>query len=138
MEALATTLDQRQPCPTCGSENFGAQASCWHCDQVLPSGPILCPPNGRVRACPDNALYPHHFDGLEAPRLDHPIARVVTHPSDPSMLGLRNLSDQPWRARTEGGQQHEVQPGKSCNLAALHQLDTPWGALTLEHASPES
>jgi len=135
MEALAAVLDQRQTCPACGSEHFGAQASCWHCQQALSAGAALRAPHGRVMACIDNELHPHHFNRLEAPRLDQPLARVVAHPSDPSLLGLHNLSDQPWRATTAGGQQHAVQPGKTCNLAALHQLDTPWGAVRLEHAS---
>jgi DNA-binding helix-hairpin-helix protein with protein kinase domain len=138
MEALASTLDQRQTCPACGSEHFGAQASCWYCDQPLRAGPALSTPRGRVQVCAGNELHAHHFNGLESPRLDHPLARVVTHPSDASLLGLRNLSSEPWRASSTSGQQHAVAPGKTCNLAALHQLDTPWGALHLEPATPES
>ncbi|NDG75545.1 MAG: protein kinase, partial [Synechococcaceae bacterium WB8_1B_136] len=135
MEALSWVLDQRQICPSCGFEHFGAQSNCWYCGQLLGTSVCIRSANGLVMACIDNELHPHHFNRLEAPRLDQPLARVVAHPSDPSLLGLRNLSDQPWRATTAGGQQHAVQPGKTCNLAALHQLDTPWGAVRLEHAS---
>ena len=138
MDTFASTLDQRQTCPACGSEHFGAQTSCWNCDQPLRAGAALSTARGRVQVCAGNELHAHHFNGLESPRLDHPLARVVTHPSDASLLGLCNLSNEPWRASTAAGQQHEVAPGKTCNLAALHQLDTPWGALRLEPATPES
>lgn len=138
MEALASTLDQRQLCPSCGSEHFGAQMACWHCGHPLTASAALHTPHGRVMACTDNELHAHHFNSLSEPQLDQPIARVVSHPRDPSLLGLHNLSNEPWRATAVGGQQHEVEPGKTCNLAALHHLDTPWGAVRLEPASTGS
>jgi len=138
MEAIAASLDQREICPACGSEHFGSQASCWHCNQPLAASAFLRTAQSSVKACAGNVLHQHHFHGLDAPRLDQPIARVVSHPSDPGLLGLRNLGTQPWSATTPGGQQHEVAPGKTCNLQALHLLDTPWGAVRLEHASNAS
>ena len=137
MEELASSLDRRQLCPSCDFEHFGAQPRCWQCGQALTPGMALRSAHGLVMACPDNELHAHHFNNLEAPSLDQPIARVVCHPSDPTLLGLRNLSNQPWRATAAGGQHYAVEPGKSCNLAALQQLDTPWGAVHLEPASSE-
>ena len=137
MEALSAVLDQRQLCSSCDFEHFGTHSSCWHCGQALETSAALRSANGLVMACTDNELHAHHFDSLEAPRLDQPLARVVAHPSEPSLLGLRNLSSQPWRVMAAGGQQHGVQPGQTCNLSALLQLDTPWGAVRLEHASSE-
>ena len=137
MEALAAVLDQRQLCPSCGSEHFGSQARCWQCGHSLSRAAALRSANGLVMACTDNDLHAHHFDSLEVPRLDQPIARVVAHPSDPTLQGLRNLSNQPWRATAAGGQQVVVDPGKTCNLASIHQLDTPWGAVHLEPANSE-
>ena len=137
MDKLAAVLDQRQTCPACGSEHFGAQPNCWHCDHALSPWPALSTANGLVMACIDNELHLHHFDSLEAPRIDRPIARVVAHPSDPKLLGLRNLSEHSWRATASGGQQYAVDPSKTCNLAALLQLDTPWGAVRLDPARSE-
>ena len=94
--------------------------------------------NGQVMACTDNELHAHHFNRLEPLRIDQPLARVVAHPNDPKLLGLQNLSDQPWRATATGGQGYAVHPGKTCNLAALHQLDTPWGAMCLEPTRSET
>jgi DNA-binding helix-hairpin-helix protein with protein kinase domain len=138
LDALASTLDRRQTCPQCGAEHFGTQLRCWSCERPLPTGSVLCAPRGRVMVTTANTLHQHHFDGLERPRLDQPIARVVSHPSDPDLLGLSNLSEQPWQATAAGGQTHVVQPGKTCNLAALDQLDTPWGGVRLEPASSQT
>ena len=137
MEALSSTLDQRQSCPNCGSEHFGTQPSCWHCDHHLPATAAILTSNGRILASPGNTIHRHHFTSLEEPRLDQPMGRVVSHPDDDSLLGLQNLSDHPWQATTSGGQRHAVHPGKTCNLGALHKLDTPWGDLHLEPNSGE-
>ena len=138
MEALAFSLDQRQTCTHCGAEHFGSQLRCWSCEQPLLASVALDAPRGRVMVCAGNSLHRHHFDGLELPRLDQPIGRVVHHPSDPALLGLCNLSQQPWQATAADGQIHGVQPGKTCNLAALHRLDTPWGEVRLAPASGEN
>lgn len=138
MEGLSTTLDQRQSCAACGSEHFGAQPTCWHCNEPLRASPALSTPRARVLACADNELHEHHFHGMESPRLDKPLARVVSHPGNADLLGLRNLSGKPWRASTAAGQLHEVLPGKTCNLSSLYKLDTPWGVLHLEPPKSES
>ena len=46
------------------------------------------------------------------------------------MVGLRNLSDAPWQGQLPNGQRLEVEPGKTCNVAALQQLSTPAGPIT--------
>ena len=138
MEALSTVLDQRQHCPSCGFEHFGSQITCWSCGQPVGRSPSMRTANGQVMACTDNELHAHHFNRLEPLRIDQPLARVVAHPNDPKLLGLQNLSDQPWRATATGGQGYAVNPGKTCNLAALHQLDTPWGAMCLEPTRSET
>lgn len=137
IEALGSALDQRQVCSACGAEHFGTQPSCWHCDQPLTGSAVLRTANGRVLVCAGNAVHRHHFNRLEVPRLDQPIGRMASHPENPMLLGLQNLSDQPWRATTAGGQHYAVQPGKTCSLAPLQQLHTPWGELQLEPASHE-
>jgi DNA-binding helix-hairpin-helix protein with protein kinase domain len=132
MEALAATLDRCQLCPACGMENFSSTAPCWHCGQRLPAGPWLVTANGRVHASVDNELHPHHFDSFQALQLSIPLARVVAHPADPALIGLRNLGDTPWRASLVGGSERRVEPGQSCNLTALMQLETPLGTIHLE------
>jgi DNA-binding helix-hairpin-helix protein with protein kinase domain len=133
-EALAGCLDRRQICPACGQENFRSQDQpappCWNCAAVLPTPLRLQLPNASVVAASGTTLHRHHFDPLQPPQLDAPVGEVVAHPSEPAVLGLRNLGDSPWHARLLQGGELVLAPGKSCNLAALAQLHTPFGPIT--------
>ncbi len=132
-EALANCLDQRQLCPACGQENFRSQEPssppCWHCGTPLPAPQRLLLPNASVVAAAGTSLHRHHFDPLQEPELEAPLAEVVAHPSNPTLLGLRNCSSSSWRAVLQDGQQLELAPQKSCSLAALAQLHSPFGPI---------
>lgn len=130
-EALAKTIDRRQLCHQCGQENFPDQSAtpteCWHCSKPLNKPQILRLANGSVTVSADNELYPHHFDPLKPPQLKAPIAQVLQHPTDASILGLKNLSSESWTAILTNGTKTTIESGTSCNLAALIQLYTPMG-----------
>ena len=131
-QAISLCLDQRQLCSHCGQETFpaaGAQETCWSCGTALPPPLRLQLPHGLVTAAAGNELQPHHFDPLVGEAIRAPLARLVAHPSDPNLLGLQNLSTSRWRGRTTTGQSIELDPGKTCNLAALQQLDSSAGAI---------
>ena len=131
-QAISLCLDQRQLCSHCGQETFpaaGAQETCWSCGTALPPPLRLQLPHGLVTAAAGNELQPHHFDPLVGEAIRAPLARLVAHPSDPNLLGLQNLSSRRWRGRTTTGQSIELDPGKTCNLAALQQLDSSAGAI---------
>jgi hypothetical protein len=132
MAALAAALDQRQLCPHCGQETFPDPGGpCWSCGGTLPPPLRLRLDHGLVTAAADNELHPHHFDSLLPLRLDEPLARVETHPTDASLLGLRNLSQEGWIAELRNGSRVAVDPGQACNLAPLVRLTTPMGAVEL-------
>ena len=82
-----------------------------------------------MSAAAGNELQPHHFDRLLGESIREPLARLVAHPSDPTLLGLQNLSTSRWRGRTTSGQSIELDPGKTCNLSALQQIDSSAGAI---------
>ena len=131
-QALARCLDQRQLCPHCGQETFptpDTAGHCWSCGGALPQPLQLQLPHGRVVAAAGNELQPHHFDPLAGESIDRPLAVLVPHPSDPSLLGLRNLSRHTWQGRLSNGQQIALEPGRTCNLAPLQQLDSHAGAI---------
>lgn len=129
-QALSRCLDGRLLCASCGQENFhGAQ--CWSCGVPLPAPARLHTAKGVVLASAGNRLYRHHVDVLAPEDLHQPLAAVVAHPEDPTVLGLRNLSGSPWRAALLDGRSLEVEPGKSCNVAALHSLHTVVGSVQL-------
>jgi DNA-binding helix-hairpin-helix protein with protein kinase domain len=142
--ALARCLDQRQLCPGCGQENFrngervAQAAACWHCGAPLPPPPVLRVPQGEVVAAAGTTLHRHHFDPLHPPQGDAPLAELVAHPSDPAILGLRNLTRETWRAVLSHGEALEIGPGRSVNVAALAQVLTPEGPITPQRRCPPS
>jgi DNA-binding helix-hairpin-helix protein with protein kinase domain len=131
-QALARCLDQRQLCPHCGQETFldpDAERRCWSCGGALPQPIQLQLPHGQVVAAAGNALQLHHFDPLAGEAIDQPLALLVPHPSDPSLLGLRNLSQHTWQGQLSNGQPIALEPGRTCNLAPLQRLDSHAGAI---------
>ncbi len=131
-QALGRCLDQRQLCPHCGQETFpelDTTSPCWNCGGPLESALQLQLPQGQVAAAPGNELHPHHFDALISVNLETPLLRVVAHPSDPALLGLQNLSNHSWRGVLPSGVSLTLEPGKTCNLAALQQLDSSAGSI---------
>jgi len=128
-QVLSRCLDQRQLCGHCGEELLTA-GPCWSCGHSLTPVLQLQMPHGRVAACAGNALHRHHFDPHLGETLQEPIATLVSHPSDASILGLRNLGNSPWHGQLRNGQNLTVEPGKTCNVAALQQLHTEAGPLT--------
>ena len=133
-QALARCLDQRQLCPHCGQETFPAPEQpgrCWSCGGALPRPLQLQAPNGRLSASAGNCLYRHHLDPLAAIDLHQPLARLDAHPSDPSLLGLKNLSQEAWMADLSDGRTMVLEPGRTCNLAALRQVRSAAGPITL-------
>ena len=130
-ESLARTIDRRQLCNRCGQENFsnqpGQAAECWNCRKPLDKPQILRTANGAVTISADNKLYPHHFDMFKAPQLKVPIGQILPHPTDPTILGLKNLTNESWTAILTNGTKTTIETGKTCNLTALIQLFTPMG-----------
>jgi len=61
-------------------------------------------------------LSEHQLPGLAAEGGDGSVAAVDQKPTDPSVLGLRNLSTSPWTATLVNGEQREVPPGRSIRL----------------------
>jgi DNA-binding helix-hairpin-helix protein with protein kinase domain len=132
-QALARCLDQRHLCSRCGEETFpdpGVAGACWNCGSSLSVPLQLQLPHGRVVAAAGNELHPHHFDPLAGEDLRQPLARVVAHPTDPSIVGLQNLGPSTWQGLLHNGGSISVEPGKTCNLAALRQLSSHAGPIT--------
>ncbi|MFN9694397.1 MAG: protein kinase domain-containing protein [Synechococcaceae cyanobacterium] len=134
LQVLAATLDHQQMCPHCGQEVFAQAAPegsppsrCWDCGGPLPDSPQLRIGDRRVLIQPGNELYRHHFDHLRIESLEQPLARVESHPREPGLLGLLNLSDQVWQAELDDGSSLSLPPGQRGNLRRIRVLGTPWG-----------
>ena len=131
---LCRCLDQRQLCPHCGQETFPnpqSPGSCWACGGALAPVAVLRGAGGAVCAAAGNTLHGHHLDPLAPLDRHRPLAVLEAHPSDPALLGLKNLSGEAWQAELAGGRTMVLEPGRTCNLAALHVLRTPGGPITV-------
>ena len=68
-------------------------------------------------------LFPHHIDPNRTYVFDRPLALVDVHPQDPSIIGLRNLTDRPWSYRTPDGSSETVGPGRTVRLLDRLEID---------------
>jgi hypothetical protein len=72
---------------------------------------------------PSARLIAQELRGLESTAADGTVAEVNSHPSDPTILGLKNLSAQIWRVTTPAGEQVQIDPGRSIKLAVGTKID---------------
>jgi hypothetical protein len=61
--------------------------------------------------------------GLEPAGDDGSVAEISPHPSEPGVLGLKNLSQKAWRATLASGRQVQIDPGRSIRLDAGVRID---------------
>ena len=134
-EALAACLDSRLICPHCGQEVFadpGTITQCWACGASIEPPARLTTGHYALLAQSDNELHPHHLNPLATERIDAPIGRIESHPSNPNLLGLQNLSPHTWTAQFTNGQSAEISTGQRCNLAQVSEIKTHLGNVALE------
>ncbi len=62
-------------------------------------------------------LYPHHINPDSLYDFSNPIAEVTRHPTNPSIFGLKNLSNKKWTTTTKEGSFYEIDPGKNIQIA---------------------
>ncbi len=132
LRVLAATLDRQQCCPHCGQEVFSTEMAhprCWDCGGPLPDVARLQIGDRSVLVQPGNELHWHHFDLLRIESLDAPLARVESHPREPGLLGLLNLSDRVWQAELDDGLCVPLPPGQRGNLRRIRMVRTPWGVV---------
>lgn len=114
-------------CGSCSAENFydgealkasgGKAPVCWHCkrDVTLPFRIRI----GKhvVMLNNDTELYADHLDDQRTYEFSRVVAKVSKHPSNPSIWGLKNLSDSKWVRANPDGSTQDVLPGQSVSLA---------------------
>ena len=105
-------------CPSCGQENFACdeesqEVVCWDCKHSY--RPI------RIKF-----LEKQYFasPGASVDVLSENLAVVVRHPKDPTVIGLRNTSQQTWHVSLPDGVRSDVPPGKSFILGSNISVDT--------------
>ena len=113
-------------CPKCRGENFWEKdeklSHCWHCRKKLTTPPALrfTYSSGEhyfMLGVDTNILKRHldlHVDETVAKNI---VGRVVQHPRDPNIFGIKNLTKQPWTARFHDGTTTTVPPQKSAPIS---------------------
>jgi hypothetical protein len=138
-KAMVRLADCVVICTGCGRENLadldhdgvpvpaGPHGQvCWSCRSPLQLPPRLVLASHPVALTHATVLYPHHLSG----RYDYsrPVAELTRHPADPTLWGLRNLSEQPWAAIEPSGAVLPVEPGRAIALVQGLTLDFGDGA----------
>ncbi len=134
-QAIASCLDQRFLCRTCGQENFpGLTAQfnhCWNCQSEQQLGLRLCCGSSTIRVAEGNQIHPHHFSPFTEITVNDPWGLVVCNPQQPSILGLKNLSQEAWQVELSNGDTVVVPPGRATNLGPTDGILTSRGKITV-------
>ncbi len=114
---LIKIRDLLGPCGSCGRQNFfdgDPGRRCWSCNAVLGRSLCLVRGSSNVHLHPGRSLFDHHlnsnYDFMTR------FAVVEEYPTDPSVIGLRNLSDTSWQVIRGEGSRLEVAPGRLARL----------------------
>lgn len=114
-DALIQLRDSIVPC-ACGAENFANLSknpiTCWNCRSTF-AGVRLQFQRHFVALHSQTKLYGHHIEPSQLYDFSRIIACVVPHPKDPEILGLKNLSDNTWRAWPPSGDMRAIEKEKS-------------------------
>ncbi|MBM4094696.1 MAG: serine/threonine protein kinase [Planctomycetes bacterium] len=128
--ALVKLRDSIYYCRTCREEVFydpaaikaagGKPDKCWSCGKELslPFRMRIVGQETMIMLNLETKLYPHHLDSNRQYDFSQPLAEVITHPKDPSIQGLRNLSTKKWNMTNANKEVRDVEPGRSVTIAS--------------------
>ena len=109
-------------CGHCGVENFYEaerlkvlqKPTCWACKASIVTPPRIRIGAGFVMLNHDSRLYPHHLG--DTFNFGYPVAEVERHPQNPSVWGLKNLTQNSWMMLKQDGTSVEVPAGRRAVL----------------------
>jgi serine/threonine protein kinase len=124
--AMARLRDSIIYCSSCGMENFydpdvlkqtGRAGSCWSCKSDIQLPPRIRIGKNVIMLNYDTKLFPHHIDEQRLYDFSQPVAEVARHPTNQSIWGLKNLSQDKWVATSAEGKVKDVESGRSLTIA---------------------
>jgi serine/threonine protein kinase len=114
-------------CANCAMENFydsialkasgGNAGLCWACAAQLKLPPRIRIGKSVVMLNYNTELFPHHIDDGRMFDFSTPVAAVATHPANPNLWGLKNVSKDKWVMTSADGAVKDVVPGRSVTLS---------------------
>jgi len=113
-------------CQKCGAENFydidtikkngNILPKCWHCKTDIPL-PLRIKIGDLIIIITRNTkLYPYHLQNTSYD-VKTIIAEISIHPNNPTIWGLKNMSDRNWLVSKSDSTKLEISPGKNCPLS---------------------
>ncbi|WP_375460410.1 hypothetical protein [uncultured Enterovirga sp.] len=121
--AMARLRDAVTRCPACAFEvplepapAGTPQPQCPACQATVPRPVRMTLGRYLVPMLPTRQLYAHHVDGTAAITLRDSVASVDVHPSDETIVGLRNLTPSAWQGRTGDGKPIVIVPGRTIRI----------------------
>lgn len=91
-------------CPKCGKETFhrtDGNTTCLECRQIFAKVPVLVAGKYTIPLMPGQKLYPCQTSAENS--CGRVVAEVQSNPSNPTLKGIRNLSESQWQATTAQG-----------------------------------
>jgi serine/threonine protein kinase len=131
--AMRRLRDATLTCPSCEADVFfdeeRGRADCWSCGTVIPLPARLEVDGGSsVFLTPGAVVTSHHveraFDFTA-------VGDVIPHPTDASILGLRNLTSADWQVRLGDTEATTIPPGRS--IAIVDGLRIQFASLRAGH-----
>lgn len=119
-------------CPKCLSENFyelkssGNNSSnpqkCWNCSTLLSCEYKLVIDNNVILLDRGTKMVRHHIDPTSF-KIDEIVGEISVHPSDPHILGIKNLTSKNWLATKPDNSLIDVSAGKSIRITEGLKID---------------
>jgi DNA-binding helix-hairpin-helix protein with protein kinase domain len=130
-KALSKARDSLYLCEACKAEQFfdaevkNSDRVCTECRRQpgIPLRMRIDQSDVVVVVAEQRRLFEHHLLRRSDYKFDTCLAEVVKKPSQPAVLGLRNLSQDVWIATAPTGQESYVQPGQSVSLVPGGQIN---------------
>lgn len=112
-------------CPSCGAQNIWdpeiSKFTCWNekCGKniPIPLRLILTTQKGAFSfILKRDSVISKYYENGSMEELEHNMAMIVQNPQNPSVWGLRNLTETPWQATMPEGKIQEVPPQRAVPL----------------------
>ena len=124
LQSLADLMTGIVHCPSCKAEVFenGTPSSkCWNCggDVKMPAKMVIG--KSRVLITSNAKLYSRHTNGDSD--MDTVTGEITVNPNDPTVWGVRNLTQGNWTYTNPDGTQVAVAPGRAARIVPGARID---------------
>ena len=121
-QVFARLRDAVAHCAGCGFEipvnveSAKTPPICAACGKTVARPTRITIGNYLVATLPGRELYRHHIEPGAAISLAEPVGRIEQHPTNAEILGLHNLTGEPWTGQLQNGNLLPVAPGKTVRV----------------------